>query len=131
MHGHAIYYAWVLKDSAGKKSICNAVQITPACSKLMHRLCTRHQNMMHRDYAQIMHGRALQFWTDYTRVLENYARIMHTPQNIMHGDYAWIMHGRAIDYARVLKDYAEVFAILDGLHTRATNLCTDYTHVTK
>ena len=53
----------------------------------------------------------LQFWTDYTRVLENDARTMHTPQNIMHRDYARIMHGRSTDYARVLKDDAEVFAI--------------------
>ena len=45
-------------------------------------------------------------------MLQDYARIMHAPLNIMHGDYAQIMHKRAIDYARVVKDYAEVFAIL-------------------
>ena len=63
---------------------------TPACSKLMHRLCTSH-------------------------------KILCTE----------IMHGRALDYAWVLKDYAEVCAILDGLHTRARRLCTDYAHATK
>ena len=62
---------------------------------------------------------------------ENYARIMHTPQNIMHGDHARIMHGRATDYARVRKDYAEVFAILFTLPQRAPRLCTDYAHATK
>ena len=75
----------------------------------------------------------LQFCTDYARVLQHYpdcAQIMHTPHNIMHGDYAQIMNGRAIDYAQVLKDYAEVFAILYRLPLRAPRLCTGYAHAT-
>ena len=68
---------------------------------------------------------------DKTRVPQDYAQIMHTPRNIMHGDYARIMHRRAIDYARVLKDYAEAFAILYRLPLRATRLCTDYARAIK
>ena len=42
-----------------------------------------------------------------------------------------LVHGHVLDYARVLKNYAEVFAILYRLHLRAPSSCTDYAHATK